>query len=213
MKALLFGSTGLVGQAVALEMTTHRGFSHILAPVRNNPVAPVPSVDYRISTFQEITFGPVQFDCGFCCLGTTIKKAGSREAFRAVDFDLVVRMAKAARDSGVTSFAVISSIGADKNSRVFYNQVKGEMEAALIEVNFPSLIILRPSLLSGDRNEFRLGERMAMPVMNILPDKWRTVQASTVAKAMVKSVLQASEKVNILESADIQKFRSRKSVS
>lgn len=210
MKALLFGSTGLVGQAVALEMTTHRGFSHILAPVRRNPVAPVPSVDYRISTFDETSFGPVGFDCGFCCLGTTIKKAGSREAFRLIDYDLVVRMAQAALNSGAKSFAVISSIGADKNSRVFYNQVKGEMESALIDLGFESLIILRPSLLSGDRSEFRLGERMAMPVMNILPDKWRTVQASTVARAMVKSVLQPTDRITILESADIQKFKAKK---
>jgi uncharacterized protein YbjT (DUF2867 family) len=133
----------------------------------------------------------------FCCLGTTIAKAGSQEAFRKVDFTYVVEAARVASDAGAEQFLVVSAVGADPSSRVFYNRVKGEMEAAVKRLPFRALWIVRPSLLLGDRKEFRLGERIAELVSRPLAifffgryRRYRPVHARDVAAAMVRLALE-----------------------
>jgi uncharacterized protein YbjT (DUF2867 family) len=129
----------------------------------------------------------------YCCLGTTIKKAGSQEAFRTVDFSLVVTTAELMRKQGADQFLVISAMGADSNSKIFYNRTKGEMESALQGLNYPCLRILRPSLLLGNREEFRLGEKIGILLTPVLRPfllgslkKYRPVEAQSVAQFMVK---------------------------
>ena len=148
----------------------------------------------------------------FCCLGTTIKVAGSQAAFRAVDFDAVLHFARAAQRAGVRRFGVVSALGASASSASFYNRVKGEMEAELATLGFSSLVIARPSLLAGDRAPLgqpqRLGERLALavaaPLATFIPLAWRPIEAATVARALLRAVAAGAPGVLVLESAALQ---------
>jgi len=142
----------------------------------------------------------------FCCLGTTIKQAGSQQAFRLVDHAFVVRLARAGLRAGATQFLLVSAIGADLESRVFYSRVKGETEAAIRQLPYRAVQIFRPSLLLGERAEFRLGERIAMLGAPVLPAllfgrlrRYRPIQAATVARAMVAIAHEAPRGPNVFE--------------
>lgn len=149
----------------------------------------------------------------FIALGTTIKVAGSREAFRAVDFDAVVAIAKAGRAAGASRLGVVSAMGADSRSSVFYSRVKGDMEAAVGNLGFATVVIARPSLLSGDRASLkqaqRLGEKLALSAFKwinpLLPANYRSVQASRVAHALVNTLQSAAAGRHILLSGDINR--------
>lgn len=148
----------------------------------------------------------------FCCLGTTIKKAGSQAAFRAVDHGAVLRVAEAARARGAEQFLVVSSLGASPASRVFYNRVKGEMERDLAGLGFASCSVLRPSLLLGPRREPRLGERLAELVMRPLGPllgKYRPIHAAVVAEAMVRLAAGARPGFTVYESDRIAEVAPR----
>ncbi|MGL6110405.1 MAG: NAD(P)H-binding protein, partial [Rubrivivax sp.] len=148
----------------------------------------------------------------YCCLGTTINQAGSQAAFRAVDFDAVLAVARAAHAAGVQRFAVVSALGASARSASFYNRVKGEMEAAIGALGFASVVIARPSLLAGDRaalgQPVRAGERLALlltgPVAALIPKSVRPINARTVARGMIKALREARPGVRIVESAELQ---------
>ena len=128
----------------------------------------------------------------YCCLGTTIKKAGSKENFRKVDYDMPLQMAKAAFKNGIKSYLLVSSVGANAESSNFYLRTKGEVEHAVKEVGFEKLIILQPSFLLGKRNEFRLGEKIGKIIFRFFElflfgklKKYQAVQAENVAKTMI----------------------------
>lgn len=130
-------------------------------------------------------------DCGYCCLGTTIRAAGSEPAFRAVDHDAVLAFARALRRGGTPEFRVVSSVGADPAARSFYMRVKGEMERELTALGFPRLLIFRPGLLRGPRAEFRFGERLALataPLWELFLQggrrRFRTTRAADLAAAL-----------------------------
>jgi uncharacterized protein YbjT (DUF2867 family) len=142
----------------------------------------------------------------FCCLGTTIKQAGSQPAFRQVDHTFVVGLARAGLRAGATQFLLVSAIGADPESRVFYSRVKGETEAAIRRLPYQAVQIFRPSLLLGARPEFRLGERIATLGAPLLPAllfgrlrRFRPIQAATVARAMVAIAHEAPRGPNVFE--------------
>ncbi|MCY1168912.1 hypothetical protein D9M73_89240 [compost metagenome] len=147
----------------------------------------------------------------FIALGTTIKVAGSREAFRAVDFDAVVAIAKAGRAAGASRLGVVSAMGADSHSSVFYSRVKGEMEAAVSSLGFATVVIARPSLLAGDRASLkqaqRLGEKLALSAFKwinpLLPANYRSVEAGQVAHALVNTLQSAATGCHILLSGEI----------
>ena len=191
--AQIAGATGLTGGHLLELLLADARYSRVHALVRK----PALSAHARL---QEHTFDfdhPVKPPCAddvFCCLGTTIKKAGSQAAFRKVDFDYVVALARMARDAGAKRFLVVSSLGADARSAIFYNRVKGEMESALRDIGFDALHIFQPSLLLGDRQEARLAERLGIaasafiaPFMLGPVRKYRPIEAKTVAKAMWKT--------------------------
>jgi uncharacterized protein YbjT (DUF2867 family) len=153
--------------------------------------------------------GPI--DHVFCCLGTTIKKAGTKEKFRQVDYEYVVALANKARSWNADKFLVISSLGANHRSGIFYNRVKGEMEKALEALDFPNLLIFRPSLLMGDRDEFRAGEKTAVSIYKIINPlfvgklkKYKGIEARQVALGMLRTALGKHERFKILESDEIQ---------
>jgi len=193
--ALLLGATGLVGgQLLDLLLESPRytrvrvlGRSHF---ARRHRKLETHRIDFdRLEEHAPL----LRADDVFCCLGTTISKAGSQEAFRRVDYGYVVEAAQVASDAGAEQFLVVSAVGADPSSRVFYNRVKGEMEAAVKRLPFRALWILRPALLLGDRQEFRLGERIAELVTRPLAlfffgrfRRYRPVHARDVAAAMVR---------------------------
>ena len=154
-------------------------------------------------------------DDAFCCLGTTIRQAGSQAAFRKVDFDYVINFAIAAKAAGVKRFLVVSALGANAKSCVFYNRVKGEMENALKAMNFESLHIFRPSFLLGERAEARVGERLGIKVFSALAPlmigparKVRPVEAKAVARAMVLAANSDALGMTVVESDEILALNS-----
>lgn len=208
--ALLAGATGLVGRELS-SAWAGPGTLHLL--VRRALPAPGPHTLVQVVDFTALPALPPARDA-YCALGTTIKLAGSRDAFRAVDFDAVLAFARAARAAGVERFGVVSALGADVRARSFYSRVKGEMETALSALAFPTLVIARPSLLAGDRAALgqppRLAERLALsllrPAGKWVPLAWRPVQPAVVARALHHAMALATPGTTILESADLQRL-------
>lgn len=208
--ALLAGATGLVGRALCTQWVGP-GTLHLIvrrAPPATGPLLKTLSVDFA----RMPALPPARR--AFCCLGTTIKAAGSQDAFRAVDLTAVLAFARAARGAGVTQFAVVSALGADAKSSTFYNRVKGEMEQALRDVGFDHLVIARPSLLAGDRAALgqpqRFGERLALaltrPLAGLIPAAIRPIHADVLARALLRALDQAAPGVRIVESAELQRL-------
>jgi uncharacterized protein YbjT (DUF2867 family) len=149
----------------------------------------------------------------FSALGTTIRKAGSQAAFRTVDLEMPLRAAQEALKAGVEQFVVVSSIGADPGSKNFYLRTKGELEQELAKLPFRALHILRPSLLTGKRPEFRMGERIAVtaaPLLDLLTlGRWRryhSIKAETVGKAMVGAAKSGKQGVFVYEFDEIRRL-------
>ena len=194
-KALIVGATGLIGGYCLQNLLDDPAYSEVTALVRKPLLTTHRKFHTVITNFSNLEndLAKIQADDVFCCLGTTIKKAGSQEAFKQVDYSLVLSIAEHSKKQGVEQFIVISSMGADPNSKVFYSRVKGEMEEALKQLDYPCLRIIRPSLLLGSREEFRLGEKIGVLVTPILKPlmmgslkKYAPIQAESVARFMVK---------------------------
>lgn len=189
MKAIVLGATGLVGGKVVKALLKMENISEIILPTRRRtPFNKFPKTKEIILNFDNIDSlrDELKADMVFCCLGTTIKKAGSKEAFRYVDHDLPLRIAELTRPK---TFALISAIGASNKSFFFYNKVKGQTEEDLKKLSLKKLVIIRPSLLLGDREEDRFGEDLAKSVLPklalLIPPSKQPVQAKDVANAMV----------------------------
>jgi uncharacterized protein YbjT (DUF2867 family) len=199
MKAILAGSTGLIGSELIKAIESHPKYTSLVALAREAR-KDVGKIRWEKASFNdpEVTASQAKgADVAFCALGTTMKKAGSKDAFRRVDFEYVLNFARAAREAKVEVFVVVSAIGSDPESGVFYNQVKGEMEKALEELDFAYLYIMQPSILTGDRKEFRFGERLGIIGMQLISPlllggmkKYRPTKASDVASAMLNLALE-----------------------
>ncbi|MBF8747706.1 oxidoreductase [Pseudomonas putida] len=203
---LLAGATGLTGEHLLDRLLNEPTISRVLAPTRR-PLAEHPHLENPVgdpAVFLPQLAGRV--DIAYCCLGTTLKQAGSEQAFRAVDLDMVVAFSKRAREMGARHLLVVSAIGADPKSSIFYNRVKGEMEEALKAQDWPQLTIVRPSLLLGDRVEPRLGERMAAPFARFLPGKYRGIEPCTLARALWRLALEEEDGVRIVESDELRRL-------
>ena len=203
---LLAGATGLTGEHLLDRLLNEPTVTRVLAPSRR-PLAAHPHLENPVgdpAAFLPQLSGRV--DIAYCCLGTTLKQAGSEAAFRAVDFDMVVAFAQRARDMGARHLIVISAIGADPTSSVFYNRVKGEMEQALKAQGWPQLTICRPSLLLGERLEPRLGEQLAAPLAKLILGKYRGIEACHLARAMWRLALEEQDGVRIVESDELRRL-------
>lgn len=190
-RVLLVGATGVVGRECLSQLAADDTVAQLRALVRR-PTADAPAVsklEILVTDMMTLESQPEWFavDQVVCALGTTIKVAGSQAAFRAVDYELPLRVARLARAQGAAHFLLVSALGASAASRVFYNRVKGELEDALGALGFRSLTIARPSLLLGERAEFRLGERVAQPFGCLMPPRWKPVHARQVAAALVRA--------------------------
>ncbi|MEO8312751.1 MAG: NAD(P)H-binding protein [Caldimonas sp.] len=215
--ALLAGATGLVGRAL-LDRLLASDRRHRVTVLARKPTATTLARDARLTILVgdmaalASEAGPI--DDVYIALGTTIKVAGSKAAFRAVDLDLVVAIARAARAAGARRLAVVSALGADRRSRVFYNRVKGEMEETVAAMGYASVVFARPSLLLGDRASLgqptRRVEAFAAnvlgPLLPLLPTGVRPIEASTVAAALVAALEQSTPGTRVLSSADLQRL-------
>jgi uncharacterized protein YbjT (DUF2867 family) len=208
---LLAGATGLVGRELTRQLLHGEPPAVLHALVRRKPEPADARVDWLPVDFAALPALPAA-EAAYCCLGTTIKQAGSMAAFRAVDFDAVLAFARAAHAAGARCFAVVSALGASPRSAGFYNRVKGEMEDAVASLGFASVVIARPSLLAGDRESLgqpsRSGEKLALaltgPFAALLPKSVRPIQGEVVARALIAAVGQARPGVRIVESRELQ---------
>jgi uncharacterized protein YbjT (DUF2867 family) len=208
--ALLAGCTGLIGSQLLELLLNDNRYSGIIAISRK----PISTVNAKLTNLvcelHDLSNykNQLEADDVFCCLGTTIKKAKSKEAFRAVDLDAPLLLARISKEHGAKKFLLVSLLGADKNSSIFYNKIKGEVEEAIKQVGFDSFHILRPSLLLGPRKEKRSGEDAAKFFYKIfgflVPKKYQAIESIKVARAMLSFA--QKEGPSIHESNELQKF-------
>lgn len=206
MKLLLIGATGLVGSHVLHQALDDPRITEVIAPTRrtlpNHPKLFAPLIDFEQLPTDAVWW---QVDAVICALGTTMKKAQSREAFRRVDHDYPLAVARLARRQGTPTYVLNSALGADVGSRFFYSRVKGEVEQGLVASDFASLTLVRPGLISGNRPEFRLGERVAESVLTVLgpvlPKRWRVNPAERIATTLLNAAIQAQPGTRVIGSA------------
>jgi uncharacterized protein YbjT (DUF2867 family) len=197
--ALLAGATGLIGSHLLDLLLASATHAKVIAVTRRPLERTHDKLSNLVADFDKLeeavrSSGP-QVDEAYCALGTTIKKAGSKEAFRKVDFDYETGFARAAQAAGASKFALVSAVGADARSSIFYSRVKGEAEQAVRALDFASCHVFQPGVLLGHRAESRPGEQLAVtltPVLNLGLQgplkKYRGIEAETVAKAMVAAL-------------------------
>ena len=212
--ALLVGTTGLIGRALLRLLLHSERYALIVAFVRRTTegIAADPKLRLQRVDFAHLPEPFPAVQDVYIALGTTIKAAGSEAAFRQVDFEHVVATARAARAAGATRLMVVSALGADTASRIFYNRVKGEMQAAIVQLGYESVVIAQPSLLIGDRaalgQPVRAGEvwaaRLLAPAMALIPRRIRPIRADAVAAALLAAGLAAKPGVSFLSSAEMQ---------
>lgn len=210
MKAVVAGSTGFIGSILLAELEKDNDFTQVQVLSRR-PIALSQKFEVLVGNLPEQTLQPT--DVAFCALGTTIATAGSKQAFYNVDHNLVINFAQNAKQAGAKTFVLVSSVGANPNTSNYYLKVKGEVEKDLQALGFHSLIILRPSILMGERQEFRLGEfigksvaALINPLMRGSLSKYRGVHGKTVANAMVKLSKENLNGIHIIEGNDLHAF-------
>lgn len=208
--ALVAGASGLVGKALLEKLLSEDYYDQVKSIARHTLPINHSKLRQVIIDFDEMhqAADELHADDVYCCLGTTIKKAGSQEAFRKVDFDYPVALAKIALQQGAKQFLLVSALGSDKNSSIFYNKVKGDTEEEIMAVGFQTVHIFRPSLLLGNRIEKRRGEKLLIGVARILrpvlPKKYRGIEVTKVAAAMVKNARLRDSGIFYHDSAEMQ---------
>jgi len=211
-QALVAGATGLIGRRLLDLLADSGRYARVHALTRRPLDAGDPIVEHRVD-FSELeeaasAIGPV--DDAFCALGTTIRQAGSKSAFRRVDHDYVIAFGQLAKALDARCLSVVSSLGADPRARNFYLQVKGETEVALREMDLPGLALFRPSLLRGTREEFRLGEEIGNAAMHVfgalIPARYKAVSDRELARAMLAVTAAGVSGVRVVESDEIRRL-------
>lgn len=227
---LIAGATGLVGREAVKACLQDEGVTEVRALVRRSPTldallgplsteAPglTPAQRARFQAeqvdFQRLDREPSTFqvDTVFCALGTTIRQAGSQAAFRQVDFDAPLQIARLAHAQGAKRFLLVSALGASSSSRVFYSRVKGELEDAISAIGFEQFVIAQPSLLAGDRAESRLGEHLGLLLSNslgfLIPEAFRPVHVRQVALALLREAREGGAGRRVLTNARMRAMR------
>jgi len=202
MHALLLGATGLVGRGLLAQLLRDGAFAKVTVIARKATGEQHSKLEEHVLDLGEMQAHPHLFRTGaiFCALGTTIKTAGSQERFRVVDYDYPLMAARLGKEQGATHYLLVSALGANANSRIFYNRVKGEVERDLLALNYPKTTIARPSLLLGERTEFRPGERGFAQLGWLMPPAYKPIHGRDVASALVDAAKTQESGVQILES-------------
>jgi uncharacterized protein YbjT (DUF2867 family) len=211
--ALIAGYTGLIGNQLLTELLESNHYDKVIAIGRRSLDLQHPKLIQQEIDFNNINIDDSIIEDVYCCLGTTMKKAGSKDKFRQVDFNFPLSLASYCIDNGAKQFLLVSSMGADENSSIFYNQVKGEVENAVTKLGYARLDIFRPSLLLGPRGESRFAEELGKAVMKIFgflfigPLKnYKAIESISVAKAMLYFAKEEGTGNYLHLSADLQKF-------
>lgn len=213
--ALIVGASGLVGQHLLHILLHNDAYEHIVALVRSPLNEQHPKLIEHIVDFDRLEEQPSLFavDDVFCCLGTTIKKAGSQEVMYRIDVDYPYIIAKLSQQQGAQQFLVVSAMGANPQSSIFYSRMKGELEQKLAKLAYPSLSILRPALLIGERNEVRVGERLGAIVAKGTAwlmagplRKYKAIEGKQVAQAMFNLSQQDNAGVHIFDNKQLHEL-------
>lgn len=212
--AIVSGATGLVGSVLVKELLDHPSYTKVIAVVRKKMDLIHDKLEQLVIDFGQLpsAIEGLSAHDGFCCLGTTIKSAGTKERQYQIDHDYVIEFARGCLNTGVTRFSAVSSIGASARSGNFYLRTKGEMEEDLKKLPFEGLFILQPSLLMGDRKEHRIAEKIAISMMRIIGplmsgalEKYRGVDALNVARCMIACANGTRTGITTISSEDISK--------
>jgi len=221
VSVLLAGATGLVGQQALMQLLADPWVREVRVLVRRDlspaqllgPAAAtqlgLDKLRVCVANFERLELHAEWFavDWVFSALGTTIRQAGSQAAFRQVDFDYPLQIAQLAKAQGAQRFMLVSALGASARSRVFYNRVKGELEDAIRAIDFEHLSVARPSLLAGERREFRLGERVGLLFGALMPERYKPVQAHMVAAGLIASAKSGEPGCRVIDNIALRCMR------
>ena len=208
--AIVAGASGLIGRALVQKLINSDQYRLIYILSRRKSELINLKIKELVIDFENIDSlrFDVPIDDVFCTLGTTLKQAGSRANFKKVDYQYVVALAKLTKREGASKFLVISSMGANSKSAVFYNSVKGMTEDTLKTIGFKQLVILRPSLLQGKRTEIRFAEQVSLFIMRalnfLIPLNYKVIKAEKVADSMLKMAIESCAKVTVIKSGEMQ---------
>ena len=209
--ALLIGATGLTGSSLLDLLLASDQYQHVIVFTRHTTGIKHPKLDERIVDFDHLEMS-VQADDVFCCIGTTMKKAGSKEAFKKIDLGIPIKIAAIQRNAGSTQFLVVSAMGSFIHSTIFYSRIKGEMEEGLKGLHYPSLVIFRPSLINGIRKEKRPAElvgvflgKLLSPLMIGPLRKYAPVSADSIARSMLAAAIHPVPGTRMVLSGEIKK--------
>lgn len=208
--ALVIGATGLVGKELVGQLLEDGRFGRVLVFVRRTTGRTHPKLEEHLVDFNNPGSWRdlVRGDVLFSAMGTTIKKAGSQEAQYKIDYTYQYEAARAAAENGVPTYVLVSSAGANARSRIFYSRMKGELEDAVKGLPFSQIRIIQPGILAGDREEFRLGERIGIGVMSVLGHvpgltAYKPYHASVVARSMINAALHGEGRVRTYKLKDV----------
>jgi uncharacterized protein YbjT (DUF2867 family) len=208
--ALIAGATGLIGKQLLQLLLQDSYYEKVKAITRKPLDVKHPKLDNLVLDFEKLTGADLKADDVFCCLGTTIRIAKTKEAFRKVDYSYPLELAHATKNLGGKQYLLVSALGADKNSSIFYNKVKGEIEEAIGHLDFHSTHIFRPSLLLGDRTEQRAGEGAATTFFKLfgflITVKYKAIDSAKIARAMLAFAKTNDPGFYFHESKELQKF-------
>jgi uncharacterized protein YbjT (DUF2867 family) len=210
--AILAGTTGLIGAQVLDLLLRDDRYNRVVALSRKPLTASHPKLTNLVLNFDELQShsGQLKGDDVFCCLGTTMKQAGSKEAFQMVDFHYPVSLARITKDQGAKQFLLVTAMGANAHSSIFYNRVKGEVQAEIGKMAFEAFHIFQPSMLIGARIHERTGEKIGQRVMQyagfLIPAKYKAIESAKVARAMVAIAGQNQKGTFIYESSELQSY-------
>ena len=216
--ALLLGATGLVGSHCLERLLAHDAYARVVTLGRRPLECAHLKLTHHVVDFDRLADASdvMQGDDVFCCLGTTMKQAGSKEAFRRVDYAYPLEAARIAHARGAQQYLLVSATGADTSSLFFYNRVKGEVEEAIAQLDYDGFYVMRPSLLTGDRDETRWGERLAEGLLNVFSfalrgplRRARPTPAADVAAAMVAIAVQQPGGMQVVEPDAIRQWAER----
>lgn len=205
-RVLLLGATGLIGSEVLRLLLADDSIERVVVLTRRPSGHIHARLEEHVLDLAEMEQQPDAFavDAILCALGTTIRVAKTRERFRFVDRDLPLRAARLGLANGADHYLLVSSLGADPKSRVFYNRVKGEVEADLLALPYPKITIVRPSFLVGPRPEFRLGEQIVTRLGWLMPARVQPIEARVVAQALVALAKREEDGARIVESRELR---------
>ena len=211
--ALVIGATGLIGKQVLNFLLASPVYKQIKILTRRSTGVQHEKLNEILFDFDRPEASLVKADDVFCCMGTTIKKAGSEEAFKKVDFQYPLQIGRLAKLNGSSKYLIVTAMGADPKSFIFYNRVKGEIEKELADLHFDTLHLLRPSLLLGNRGETRVAEKIGEKLAKILDPvmigplkKYAAIDSAKVAKGLLELAQLPQKGVFIHDSAELQQF-------